>query len=341
MQKIKYKFSTSSTDLFFDGKFSDLKKITEIRSSIIITDENVFAAHKEKLKGWNTIVLKAGEEFKVQQTVDAVIEQLIALEAGRNFTLVGMGGGVITDITGYIASIYMRGIRVGYVPSSLLGLVDASIGGKNGIDIGLYKNMAGTIRQPSFILHDLSLLRTLPQDEWINGFAEIIKHGCILNAAMFRELERNDISYYQKNQSALRALVKRNAVLKIKLVQKDEFEKGQRKILNFGHTLGHALENQYELLHGQAISIGMTYASHLSETLLGFSGKERLVRLLSKYGLPTYANFKTGKVFEVLKMDKKRLNREMNYVLLKAIGKAAIVPVKLQVVEKFLRNINK
>jgi len=341
LKPVSFKFSSGNTQFFFGANFSLLKKLAERSSAVLITDENVFKAHKNKFKGWNTIVLKPGEEYKVQSTVDAIIEQLIAMEAGRNNTLVGIGGGVVTDITGYVASIYMRGLRFGFVPSSILGMVDASIGGKNGIDVNVYKNMVGTIRQPSFILHDVLLLKTLPQKEWVNGFAEIIKHGCILDATLFRELEKNNISYYQENKTALTSLIKRNAVLKTKLVQKDEFEKGDRKLLNFGHTLGHALENQYELLHGQAVSIGMTYASHLSEQLNGFREKERVIDLLNKYGLPTYASFNTEKVFSVLKMDKKRVRKEMNYVLLDKIGKASVVPVKLTTVERFLRNLNK
>ena len=141
--------------------------------------------------------VKSGEEYKVQATVDTIIEQLIAMEADRKTTLVGIGGGVVTDITGYVASVYMRGITFGFVPTTFLAMVDASIGGKNGIDVGVYKNMVGIIRQPSFILHDLIFLNTLPQSEWENGFAEIIKHACIKDAAMFRELETNSLKKYQ------------------------------------------------------------------------------------------------------------------------------------------------
>ncbi len=139
----------------------------------------------QRFKGWNTIVLKPGEEYKVQATVDAVIEELIDMEADRKTTLVGVGGGVVTDITGYVASVYMRGISFGFIPTSVLALVDASIGGKNGIDVGVYKNMVGVIRQPAFLLYDMVFLKSLPQTEWENGFAEIIKHACIKDAAMF------------------------------------------------------------------------------------------------------------------------------------------------------------
>jgi len=337
MKQQNFKFSAASTEFYFAGGISQLRKITDPKATILLTDENVYKAHSKRFKGWNTIVLKAGEEYKVQATVDAVVESLIEMEADRKTTLVGVGGGVITDLTGYIASVYMRGLRFGFIPTSILGLVDASIGGKNGIDVGQYKNMVGVIRQPSFILHDMVFLNSLPQKEWENGFAEVIKHACIRDAAMFAALEENQLNTYQKKKTAICDLVERNALIKLKVVQKDEFEKADRRLLNFGHTLGHALETQYELLHGQAISIGMTYACHLSEQLTGFRDTERVVRLLEKYQLPTYASFDKAKTFNVLKMDKKRERKEMNYVLLDRIGKGVVKTISLKKLEQLIQ----
>jgi 3-dehydroquinate synthase len=336
MKKTSFKFSTSSTDYYLAGSLSLLKRIVDQKNSVIITDENIFNHHKEKLRNWNIIILKPGEEFKIQATVDGIIEQLIVMEADRKTTLVGIGGGVITDITGYTASIYMRGLNFGFMPTTLLAMVDASIGGKNGIDVEVYKNMVGTIRQPSFILHDYNLLKTLPQNEWENGFAEIIKHACIKDITMFRELERNSIAAYQQNKRSLSELIKRNAILKTRVVQKDEFEKGDRKLLNFGHTLGHALENQYELSHGQAISIGMTYASVISEKITGFKETERIAKILSQYNLPTFADFDRKKVFDVLKMDKKRERKDINFIMLEKIGKGIIKTIPLKQLEKIV-----
>jgi 3-dehydroquinate synthase len=339
MKKQIFRFSTSSTEIHFASGISHLKKLTDPRATVIITDENVYKAHSKRFSGWNTIVLKPGEEYKVQATVDAVIEKLIEMEADRKTTLVGVGGGVITDITGYVASVYMRGLRFGFVPTSILGLVDASIGGKNGIDVGVYKNMVGIIRQPAFILHDMVFLNSLPQQEWENGFAEIIKHACIKDAAMFSELENKTLRQYQGRQKSICELVQRNALIKTKVVQKDEFEKGERRLLNFGHTLGHALETQYELLHGQAISIGMTYACHISEQLCCFKQTEKVVSVLEQYNLPTYAAFDKQKVFDVLKMDKKRERKEMNYVLLEKIGKGVVKSISLTQLEKIIESL--
>lgn len=330
MQKKNFRFGTASADYYFSGGISYLKQVTDQKNTILITDENVFSAHQKRFKNWNTIVLKPGEEYKVQETANAIIEQLIEMEADRTTTLVGVGGGVITDLTGYVASVYMRGIRFGFIPTTLLSLVDASIGGKNGIDVGVYKNMVGVIRQPTFILHDLVFLNSLPENEWRNGFAEIIKHACIKDATMFRELEENDLGFYQKKKTKASLLIERNALLKTKVVQQDEFEQGDRKLLNFGHTLGHALETQYELSHGEAISIGMTYASMLSQKLNGFKQPQRVEQVLEKYGLPTRAQFDKDKVINVLKMDKKKVKDSINFILLQRIGNAVIQKISIE-----------
>jgi 3-dehydroquinate synthase len=339
MQTKTYQFSSSAVKYYFDADFSNPGKWIDKDRTVLITDENIFSSHTAKFKGWNTIVLKPGEEYKVQATVNAAIEQLIEFKADRKTTLVGVGGGVVTDLTGFIAATYMRGLSFGFVPTSILAMVDAAIGGKNGIDVGVYKNLVGTIRQPSFLLFDFSFLRSLPKNEWINGFAEIIKHSCIKDAAMFRELEKNKISYYQKNKQALSKLIARNAAIKSAVVQKDEFEKGDRRLLNFGHTLGHAIENMYELSHGQAISIGMTVACSLSAYLAGFKETEKVIKVLDIYGLPTYADFDMEQAFNVLKMDKKKENTTMNYVLLEKIGKGIVKAISMDELEQLLYRI--
>ncbi len=331
---LKVKFSNSTVDYHLAWGISHLKEIVDRATTVLVTDENVYAAHEKRFKDWSTIILQPGEEYKVQETVNTIIQQLIEIEADRKFTLVGVGGGVITDLTGYAASVYMRGIKFGFVPTSLLAMVDASIGGKNGIDVGVYKNLVGTIRQPSFLLYDMVFLNSLPQNEWENGFAEIIKHACIKDAAMFKELEENSLKKYQSKQTLICKLVEQNVMIKTKVVQKDEFESGDRKLLNFGHTLAHALENQYDLSHGQAVSIGMTYASLLSRNLLGFKEPERVLRLIGKYNLPTFADFNPDEVFEVLKMDKKRERKDINYILLEKIGKGVIKKIPLEQVRE-------
>jgi len=155
MKKQTFKFSTASTAIYFANGISHLKEMIDVKHAVFITDANVFNAHTKKFKNYKTIVIPSGEAYKNQATVNNIIQQLIAYEADRKTILVGVGGGVVTDITGYVASTYMRGIQFGFIPTTLLSLVDASIGGKNGIDIGVYKNIVGVTKQPTFILHDL------------------------------------------------------------------------------------------------------------------------------------------------------------------------------------------
>src|SRR6478609_2650815 len=195
MKKQTVQFNTSTTTFYFDASFDLLEKLVSKDNVVIITDENIFcSSNHKKFKGWKTIVLKAGEEHKIQHTVDLVIDQLIDFGCDRKSFIVGFGGGVVTDITGYVARVFMRGIQFGFVPTSILAMVDAGIGGKNGIDVGVYKNIVGLIRQPSFLLYDYAFLKSLPKTEWVNGFAEIIKHACIKDATMFRLLEQHKLA---------------------------------------------------------------------------------------------------------------------------------------------------
>ncbi|MDF2190048.1 3-dehydroquinate synthase [Paraflavitalea sp. CAU 1676] len=336
MQKKTYQFTAKKVDYYFDADFTYLAKLIDKDHTILVTDENIFRAQPKKFKGWKTIVLKAGEEHKVQATANSVIEQLIGMGADRKTVLVGVGGGVITDLTGYVAAVYMRGLKVGFVPTTVLAMVDASIGGKNGVDVGIYKNLVGTIRQPDFLLYDYSFLKSLPESEWINGFAEIIKHSCIKDAALFRELEANKLKKYQKDKAALGKLIRRNAVIKSTVVEKDEFETGERRLLNFGHTLGHAIENMYALSHGQAISIGMVVACSISAQLAKFKDSERVIKVLAQYGLPVHTDYDRKKAFDILKMDKKRERKDMNYVLLDKIGKGIVKSIPMVQLEQII-----
>lgn len=332
-----FRVAGSSIRFYADGNLNSLQRLLPGRRLILITDQNVYAHHGSSFTQWDTIVLRAGEAYKIQATIDSLVERLIKLEADRKTVLVGVGGGVITDLVGYLASIYMRGIDFGLVPTTLLSMVDASIGGKNGIDVGSYKNLIGTIRHPQFLLHDHRLLKSLPDREWANGFAEIIKHAAIGDATLFNELKRMNIGAYRKNHSKLKALISRNVRFKYQVVRKDPHESGDRKFLNFGHTLGHALEIHYELSHGEAISLGMMFAATLSTHFLKFNQQAALEAMLEQYNLPTAASYSVTKVLRSMRMDKKRAKDAIDFVLLKQIGKANRKPISLNLLEQLLR----
>lgn len=331
MNSKKYQFSGKTIDCFFDADFSMIEDLVPKANTVFITDENIFAKQSEKFAGWKTVVLKAGEQFKNQKAVDRVIDELIELQADRQTFIVGIGGGVVTDITGFVASIYMRGVKFGFVPTSILAMVDASIGGKNGIDVGVYKNLVGVINHPQFLLYDYSFFETLPDEEWVNGFAEIIKHACIKDKEMFDFLEDNSLEKFQSSFSFTGKLIEKNVDIKYNVVSNDEHETGDRKLLNFGHTIGHAIENVSQLSHGNAISIGMVAACIISESINEFSHADtaKIIELLAKYQLPVALNFDKGKTWEILQHDKKKSGSDMNFVVLDQIGKGAVKKVPL------------
>jgi 3-dehydroquinate synthase len=339
MLKKVFSFSSSKTTCYFDASFAQIGNLVEKDRSVFITDQHVFDHHKKYFKNARVIQIRPGESYKIQTTIDQILDQLIEFGADRKTTIIGVGGGVVTDITGYVASVYMRGVPFGFVPTSILGMVDASIGGKNGIDIGHYKNMVGVIRQPGFLFYDVSLLQSLPIEEWVNGFAEVIKHAAIKDSGLFRDLEKNSINGYRKNKKSLTDLIQKNVMIKSAVVKKDEFEKSERKLLNFGHTLGHAVENVYRLPHGHAISVGIKAACLISEEVMNFKETARVTGLLQQYGLPIDIPVDFGKVVEIMRMDKKKTRDIMHYVLLEKIGKAVIKPIPMHQLEKLLYSI--
>ena len=296
-----------------------------------MVDENVFRLHREKFQEQECLIIPAGEQSKQQGTADSLIQQLINLEADRSSLLVGVGGGVTTDITGYVASIYMRGIAFGFVPTTLLAMVDAANGGKNGVDAGPYKNLVGTINQPEFLFFDLQFLSTLPVREFNNGCAEMIKHACIRDVSLFHLLSGTSPQQWRTDPEILADLVERNVLLKSQLVQEDEFEKGDRALLNFGHTIGHAIETTFSLMHGEAISIGMVMALRLSEKYFQFpvSESEKIISLLRACDLPVDIPPGIEKALHLVRMDKKRKGEYIRFVLLKEIGRAKthLIPV--------------
>ena len=339
-KELRYSFSGKEVTYYLGSALADLEGRYPKADCILLTDETIYGLHKTQFAGYRSIVIPAGEEHKNQKTVDDIIGQLIALEANRKSFLIGVGGGVVTDITGYVASVYMRGIRFGFLPTTILAHVDASIGGKNGIDVGLYKNLVGVIRQPDFILFDFGFLQSLPLQQWINGFAEIIKHACIKDRSLFELLETHRLKDFQSDTDLLFRLIEKNITIKSDIVANDEFEDGERKLLNFGHTLGHAIENVFQLPHGYAVSIGMVAAAAISteRKLLPDAERKRIVALLEAYQLPVYIDIEDAResVMQNLKMDKKRTSTTIDFILLNRIGEAVIQPISFTEIDRLV-----
>lgn len=338
MRTLSYQFQHSNTKYYLGESLLQLGNYADPARSVLVLDENVDKHHGHKLQGWKKLVIPDGEENKSADVLEQIINGLIELEADRKTMLIGIGGGMTTDLTGYASSIYMRGMPVGFVPTTLLAQVDASIGGKNGINHGKHKNLLGTIRQPEFILFDYSLPLTMPDDEWHNGFAEIIKYACIMDATLFTYLEENREKAMQRDVAILEYLVERSVELKTKVVLEDEFENGSRRWLNFGHTLGHAVEKLENIAHGKAVAIGMVAAAKISEKLKGLPVEQtnRLIRLINDYQLPVTLVSNKEEVYNIFKMDKKREADNIHFVLLEEIGKAITQAVPIAELKQLL-----
>jgi 3-dehydroquinate synthase len=267
---------------------------------------------------------------------------LIDLEADRTSFIVGVGGGLVTDLAGFVASTFMRGVPFGFVSSTLLGQVDASIGGKNGVNLDGFKNMVGVIRQPEFVWCDLDLLSTLDDQEYLSGVAEVIKYGVIRDREFFSWLEEKHQDVIDKQPGALERTISAAASMKVAIVENDVNEKGDRKLLNFGHTFGHAIEKLSGMLHGYAISIGMVMAARLSVRLgfLAASESDRLHGLLERTGLPVGTSLSINEIFETLLKDKKRSGEQIHFILLKRIGEAFVHPIGLQELKKMMNDLH-
>ncbi len=324
-------FSTGTVQYYFKSRLADIENIAPKEQCILITDSTIAGLYPDLVTSYRTIVIPAGEEHKKLKTLNIITEQLLEMQAHRKSLLIGVGGGMVTDITGLMASVYMRGTGFGFVPTTLLGMVDAAIGGKN---------LLGTIHQPEFILYDTSFLETLPTLEWSNGFAEIIKYACIFDASLFETLQKNSLEYYRNNDKALDALIHQCAGWKNKSVQEDEHERGIRKLLNFGHTAGHAIETLYSLSHGQAVALGMLIACRVSESINGIDTAvyDKLSTLLVQYKLPSSLSLHTDKLMDILIMDKKRNDDAIDYIVLKNIGEASIKTISFDIIRNAIDN---
>jgi 3-dehydroquinate synthase len=316
-----------------------VRKYIRGQTCAIVTDRNAGPLFGRQVKRSLTsagfkptlITIPAGEKSKTLRQAGAICEQMIAAGLDRRSFLIGLGGGVIGDISGFVAAIYHRGIPHVQIPTTLLAMVDSSIGGKTGVNTADGKNLIGAVHQPSLVIDDLDVLQTLPRREFNQGFAEIIKHAIIADAKMFEELQ----SWQATPKAfgvALQSLIKRNITIKSKIVARDERDQtGQRAVLNFGHTVGHGIEragNYRRFLHGEALSLGIVAACTISIKRAGLSPRQRhaVTDLLQRFDLPTSLpkNLSREKIFHALKFDKKFEGGKIRFVVAPKIGDAHV-----------------
>jgi 3-dehydroquinate synthase len=293
------------------------------------------------------ITVPSGEKAKSMDVVQACYDQLAAHRLERKSFIVALGGGVVGDLAGFVAATYLRGIAYVQAPTTLLAQVDSSVGGKTGVNLKAGKNLVGAFHQPRLVLSDLGTLQTLPDREYRAGLAEVIKYGVIFDQKLFQRLERNLPKLLKRDPDLLTSIVARCCEIKAQVVSQDETESGLRAILNFGHTIGHAIEaisGYGKYLHGEAISMGQVAAARISSSVLGLRPKEvdRIARLLDRAGLPVKMNFTTAQREQLLAamlLDKKVSGGEVKFVLAEKIGKVIWgQKVPLPLIEQVLRN---
>lgn len=301
---------------------------------VIVTDSNVGRlygqAFLEKLKELelpaDLLEFPAGESSKTMENALSLAASLLELGVDRHSLLLALGGGVVGDLTGFIASIYMRSVPFIQIPTTLMAQVDSSIGGKTAVNLPQGKNLLGTFYQPKRIFTDLKFLETLSDEEYLNGVAEIVKYGVIDEPGFFELLEREAPALRQRKREILETVIERSCRIKKGVVEIDEQESGFRRILNYGHTLGHALEaaSNFTLPHGRAVALGMIAASRISARA-GFlppEERDRIEALIRNLGLPARVpeGLSRSAILERLALDKKKEGSELPFVLLKKIG---------------------
>ena len=313
-----------------------IRKALPRKTCAIISDKNVAPLFADGVTkslvsaGFRPILITipAGEKSKTLAQAGVICDQMIGAGLDRKSFVIGLGGGVIGDISGFVAAIYHRGVPHVQIPTTLLAMVDSSIGGKTGVNTRDGKNLLGAIHHPSLVIDDIDVLKTLPRREFNQGFAEIIKHAIIADAKMFGTLQR----WKAADAAALQRLIRRNIEIKAKIVARDERDQtGERALLNFGHTVGHAIERAGEyrkFLHGEALSLGIIAACAISIKKAGLSSDQRdeVVELLQRFELPTRLppNFPRQKIVEALKFDKKFEGGKVRFVVTPKIGVARL-----------------
>lgn len=325
-------------------------------SLFIVTDENlVRTGHLKKLLGSRStpafVISPAGENSKNIDTVIAIISQMEKAFFGRDTLVVGLGGGIVGDIAGFAASIFKRGVPVVHIPTTTVAQADSSIGGKTGVDSKESKNAFGTFWHPAAVFIDVAVLKTLPDREYYAGLVESVKHALIADRDYFEFLENNIDNILRRNAETLQKIACFNTSIKGGIVETDPNEKNMRRILNYGHTIGHAVEtaSNFELLHGQAVAIGII-AAGLIEVELGLGQMERVERIkkiLQKLDVPVLLprNLAENDVMEIMKHDKKAVKRRPKFVLIDQIGKVHCqngqyaVDVPQDTVEKVLKKL--
>ena len=339
LEKIVIDTGDALSAIVVGARWEAVEKLLPSKDVVIITDENVFELYGSEFPPFPVIKVKPGEESKQLRVVEKLSKDLVKAGIDRNGFILAIGGGVVCDLAGFVASVYMRGIRVGYISTSLLSQVDASTGGKNGVNLGKIKNVIGNFRQPEFVICDTTMLRTLSRDEYLSGLAELIKTAVIGDADLFSILENNYAGILSRDRQLLSGLIARAIRFKGSVVAEDEKETGLRRILNFAHTYGHAIELQASFPHGFAVAAGMEIATQFS-VKKGFIKSDeaaRIIRLLKSYKLIPDYSIPPTVIKRLITHDKKKSGTDIHFVFTTGIGTAKTEKVPVSELIEFYR----
>ena len=337
MQRIKITTAEGSSLIIMGGSLDDISAMLPRSGLFIITDTNVKRLYGAGFPAGVVLEIDPGEKSKTLEVIGDLCRRLLEAGADRSSFILGFGGGVVCDMTGLVASLYMRGVRHAFVSTTLLSQVDASIGGKTGVNLGQYKNIIGTFKQPEFVLCDHKMLSTLPEVELQSGMGELLKHGVIRDRNLFFDITASMERLFERDTKVMGDLIVRAARIKAAVVRHDPFEMGLRRKLNFGHTFGHILETHNGIPHGVAVIQGMLIAAELSvwvgemphselkilEVTIAESG------IRSDYELPANA-------VSLISRDKKSETGSVKIVLLQTVGKTVVRRLSLTVIEAFI-----
>ena len=337
-------------------KFIKNKKIVLIHDNFFSFKNNdnltfilFIEAIKKISKSLHLVSIPGGDQTKRMSQLTHVLEKSLSYEIDRDSIIIAFGGGVVGDLAGFAASILLRGINYIQIPTTLLSQVDSSVGGKTGINSKKSKNLIGSFHQPLAVIADIEIIKSLPKREFLAGLAEVVKYGLIKDIKFFKTLEKNYQKILDYDQSMLKTIISRSCEIKSEIIKNDEKEKGQRALLNLGHTFGHAIESfgKYNgtIIHGEAVSIGIALAFKLSNKM-GFCSQketERVISLFKKLNLPTSLksnktlSITTSKMLDKFKYDKKNKNDELTFILNKKIGESFIKNnMDVNILSKFL-----
>lgn len=303
-----------------------LQQLLPEKRVIVISDSNIDRIHHDLIAPYKHILIGQGEQAKSLMTLEEIYRRLIELGADRSTFILGIGGGIVTDIAGFVASTYMRGVEFGFITTTLLGAVDASVGGKNGVNVGGFKNMVGVFSQPNFVICDVALLHSLSDREFRAGLAEVIKTAILGDIKLFEILENTSFDAIRNDNELLEEIITHCVRVKASVVAEDEREGGRRRILNLGHTLAHAIEkSSNKMNHGEAVAVGLYHItrSALAQKMISEGDAKRILALIEQYGFDITLPVERRQLLEAIKGDKKRKGDSLHLIVPMAIGKVA------------------